>query len=89
MAPEQFEDEEHYGAAIDVYAFALLAYEIVTGKEPFNDRGKQITALNLMKKIKTDCRPEFIDGIPEKNEGFDLSMLESGSKRKTTFRDHF
>lgn len=66
MAPEQFEDEEHYGAEIDVYAFALLAYEIVTGKEPFNERGKQITALNLMKKIKTGCRPEFIDGIPEK-----------------------
>lgn len=45
MAPELFDNEDHYSAAVDVYAFVFLAFEIMTPKEPFENDHK-----NLFKK---------------------------------------
>lgn len=35
MSPELLKMEEQYDLSVDVYAFAILAYEIVSGKEPY------------------------------------------------------
>lgn len=37
MAPELFQQNCRYGPAVDVFAFAMIAYEIVTGKVPLVD----------------------------------------------------
>ena len=65
MAPELFEDEGHFSTGIDVYAFAILAYEIVSGQEPYKEKGKSITMANLVRKVLAGQRPKFVDGITD------------------------
>ncbi|KAK8852781.1 hypothetical protein M9Y10_017771 [Tritrichomonas musculus] len=65
MAPELFNGEEQYSPKVDVYAFAMLAYEIVTGKVPFKELSK-VTAITLGFKICGGYRPPFPDDISPK-----------------------
>ena len=65
MAPELFEDEGHFSTGIDVYAFGILAYEIVSGQEPYKEKGKSITLPNLVRKVLAGQRPKFVDGITD------------------------
>ena len=61
MAPEILTDEK-YSKAGDVYAFAYIVYELMTGEIPF----KNFTNLQLMKKVVNQgTRPEFKDDIPD------------------------
>ena len=67
MAPELLDDdEEKFGTGIDVYAFAILVYEIVSGVEPFSKNGKSISLSKLVAKVMNGERPEFTDGITKK-----------------------
>ena len=66
MAPELLKDEEWYGKGVDVYAFALIAYEIVTGKIPFSKNGKIENFISLSEKIQNGQRPKFNEGVSEK-----------------------
>lgn len=66
MAPELFQDKGEFTAGIDVYAFAFIAYEIVTGKEPFSEKGKNANIALIFHNVATGARPEFGPGIPDK-----------------------
>lgn len=47
MAPELFENDDHFSSAVDIYAFALIAYEIVTGKSiKFTQKYQMVKDLN-------------------------------------------
>ena len=64
MAPELMDsDESHFTIGIDVYAFAMIMYEIVSGQEPFIENGKQISFAKLQTKILSGERPKLVDGI--------------------------
>ena len=67
MSPELLDNnEEKFGFGIDVYAFAILVYEIVSGKEPFAVDGKPIALTKLVSNVMSGKRPEFTDGITKK-----------------------
>lgn len=60
MAPEVFEEE--YTKESDVFSFAMLAYELITGIEPYNGFNK----INFQDEIKNKGnRPKFSDDIPD------------------------
>ncbi|KAK8870882.1 hypothetical protein M9Y10_008780 [Tritrichomonas musculus] len=65
MAPEILREEEKYGPGVDVYAFGILAYEIVTGKVPYYELG-EISPVILGNKVMSGYRPKFTPNVPEK-----------------------
>ena len=66
MAPELYEsDEESYGPGVDVYAFAIMAYEIMTGQEAFSEKGKPPRLIDILRKVPNGIRPEFPEGVQE------------------------
>lgn len=70
IAPELFDDDDEdddiqYDATLDVYAFGMMVYEIVTDKEPFYELGK-ITVFKLVNKIISGYRPKFPEVVPKK-----------------------
>lgn len=65
MAPELLQGDSHYDPSVDVYAFAILAYEIVTGKNPYHELGK-VTPFKLANKVMRGYRPKFDNNITKK-----------------------
>lgn len=61
--PEVFEGE-YLGPEADVYSFAFIAYEIITGNYPFAQFDKR-RRLQFLSKIAEGWRPSFTDNVPE------------------------
>ena len=65
MAPEILRGEKKFGSGVDVFAFGILAYEIVTGKVPYYELG-EISAFMFANKVMSGYRPKFTSNVPEK-----------------------
>ena len=89
MAPELYEDDQHYGPAVDVYAFAFLAYEIVTGNEPFCENGKSATLTELIRKIKNGLRPKFEYNINDNMKDLIEKCWSQDPKDRPSFDEIF
>jgi hypothetical protein len=68
MAPELF-DGQDYDFKVDVYAFAVLVYEVLSGKTPFADVPNP---MQLAGKVLKGVRP----GIPESVPGAWAGLIE-------------
>lgn len=90
MAPELFKGEDTYGPAIDVYAFAILAYEIVTGKEPYSELSDLPSEYVFMNKIISGYRPKYDDGdMTEKMKTLLSCCWSDNIKERPTFDEIF
>ena len=66
MAPELISSKNKYTSSIDVYSFAMIAYELLTGKAPFFELGNSNTPSQFIKKVSSGYRPQFMKGTTEK-----------------------
>lgn len=63
MSPELIKGEQ-YTQKVDVYAYAMILYEICTGKIPFQDI-LNIGTYNIQNKVIDNIRPTIPDDVPE------------------------
>jgi serine/threonine protein kinase len=61
MAPELYE-MTRYSSKVDVYAFALIVYEVIGGREPFGD---VTNAAPIAIRVAAGHRPDLHSGIPK------------------------
>lgn len=87
MSPELIEGGK-CGQGIDVYAFAILAYEIITGKEPYSEF-KNLTPYQFWQRIIKGSRPTWIKGIPEKTRDLIEKCWSSDVDERPTFEEIF
>lgn len=61
-SPEGFEDNQ-FTKAGDVYSFAMIVYEVMSGLAPF--QGKNLDLISLVSKITNGERPKLTSDIPD------------------------
>lgn len=67
MAPELLDpDEDSYGAAVDVYAFGLLAFEVITGLSSWGHLKPFPKLAKFSKMVLSGERPKFNSNASEK-----------------------
>lgn len=90
MAPELIDmtDETKYGKEVDVYAFAILAYEIITGKAPFHELGN-VSQIRLWNKVLDGERPIFTPDVPEKMQNLISRCWSKEPKQRPSFNEIF
>ena len=82
MAPEYIrledlpEEQRHYG---DIYALGVCAFELLTGRLPYDSEDPKVTLADHLKK-PPPALSEFVDDLPV---GFDDAVLRAMSKTAT------
>ena len=89
MAPEILQGETHFGYAVDVYAFGLIAYQIATGYEPFFEFGENINIFVIMKAISSNFEHKFPEKFPKNMKKLILKCLKKKPEERPTFDEIF
>ncbi|KAK8876598.1 hypothetical protein M9Y10_006816 [Tritrichomonas musculus] len=88
IAPELFESDSKCSSSADIYAFGMLAYEIVTGELPFKEHDG-LTAVSISSKISNGERPEIPDRVPEKMSNLIQRCWSQDPKDRPSFDEIF
>ena len=83
MAPELFE-EKQYNVKVDVYAFSMILYQLVTGNAPF---GGHIRTGELINKIFNNERPEIPQEIPKAMSDLIRKCWDQNPENRPTFNE--
>ena len=82
LSPEVYKEKE-YSKASDVYAFAYVAYEIITNKRPFEDLAN--VSQIFKEVVQNKRRPEFSENIPESYKKLIEKCWSDDPKERLTF----
>ncbi|KAK8837474.1 hypothetical protein M9Y10_036471 [Tritrichomonas musculus] len=89
MAPELLRGEDCYSTSVDVYAFSILAYEIVTGEEPFSELGEKISPFGFAHKVINGHRPKLSGCVSEKMKNLLMRCWSENPEDRPSFDDIF
>ena len=86
--PEILRGEENFDQSVDVYAYAMIAFEIVTGERPFSELG-QISPTELSNKITSGYRPNFPSSVTQRMQQLISKCWSESRQERPTFDDIF
>ena len=89
MAPELINGDDEYGKGVDVYAFAILTYEILTGRQPFYELGEKCSPSEIWQKVSDGGRPKFTRDIPVKMRSFIKKCWSQDPDERPSFDEIF
>jgi len=82
MAPEQFNPKIEYGPPVDVYAFGMILWNILTGSLTAYPG---TTAVTLVLKVMKGERPKIPDYIPDSLKDLLKRIWEANPEKRITF----
>lgn len=86
MSPELLKGDDHYGASIDVYAFGIVAFQIISGLTmPF----EEVNSFAILEKIKKGLRPTFNDKFTEKMKDLLSKCWSADINERPSFKEIF
>lgn len=85
MSPELLKGKKHYDSSVDVYAFSMLAYEIITGKIPFYEIIETTNAYALGIKVIDGYRPKWPKFVPKKTKELISKCWDDNPRKRPTF----
>lgn len=86
MAPELLRGEDSYCPEVDVFAFAILAYEIVTGEVLYSELGN-VSSFVLANKVMSVYRPKLCSNIPKKMQSFLSRCWSENPRERPSFNE--
>lgn len=82
--------KDDYDTSVDVYAFGLLMYEVVTGRKPYSELPDSITIVQFRKKIVNEqYRPPIPSSCQEEMKEIIESCWAPNTNDRPTFKDVF
>lgn len=86
MAPELLQYQKNYSPSVDVYAFGVMAYEIVTGHDPYSKNGEELTFHSILKKVIFNKEvPEFPEDVTIQMRCLINSCMSPDSEDRPSF----
>ena len=85
--PEFYQDEYISSPGVDAYAFGMLAYEITTGKVPFEELGESIKYNDFYGKISSGYRPKFPKNVTKKMQKLISRCWNANIEERPSFEE--
>eukprot|EP01113_Clastostelium_recurvatum_P020910 TRINITY_DN2475_c0_g1_i1.p1 TRINITY_DN2475_c0_g1~~TRINITY_DN2475_c0_g1_i1.p1 ORF type:complete len:834 (-),score=248.83 TRINITY_DN2475_c0_g1_i1:123-2624(-) len=83
MAPEMYIDPTNYNNSIDVYAFGIILWELITRKKPFHEVR---TSFELEKIVREGMRPTIPAEVPQILADLVRACWSGNPKDRPTFQ---
>lgn len=78
MAPEILK-EDGFNSKVDVFAFGILMYEVLTGKRAYSEYKDKGNSFQFMKKVSEGLRPTIKPGMMKKSHQIMIEKCLSGN----------
>ncbi|KAK8899213.1 hypothetical protein M9Y10_001518 [Tritrichomonas musculus] len=88
MAPEMIRGER-CGTGVDVYSFAIIIYELMTGDVPFRHIGEQLTVYRIWNEVNSGHRPILRDNISQILKDLITACWSPNPSERPTFEEIF
>ena len=91
LAPEVLKDDDHYEPGVDVYAFAIIACEIIAEMNAFIELRKKIKSQFqfLTEIVEKDERPDFNENFTEKMKDLLSNCWSKNISKRPSFDEIF
>lgn len=82
MAPELFQNDPHYTKSVDVYAFGILMYSVMTASLPYPG---QTSIFVIMNEVVNNRRPTIPEFIPDNLKSLIQRCWSQNPSERPTF----